>query len=138
MRIDGRAQLIIVIPPLICIMASPLIWTISPLDLRLDLALDLDHHPLDRDPGLVDLDAVLPDLSSIDCMASVELAPEVELGRLVAHLDRQRVVAHVDRDLTVALVDLVRVVACLTVTVRFPCSMVTVSFPVLTVSVRSL
>ena len=27
-------------------MASPLTWTIGALNLRLDLALDLDHHPL--------------------------------------------------------------------------------------------
>ena len=49
----------------------------------------LFHQPLDRDARLIDQDEFAPTFSSIHCIASVVALPEVQLGRLVPHLDRQ-------------------------------------------------
>src|SRR5437867_2143337 len=75
------------------------------LELTLDLRLDLDHHTLDRHSHLIDLDAALTHLK-LDGLHRLRFdLAEIDLVRLVAHLNRRGLVSHIHRGALVALLD---------------------------------
>src|SRR4030088_1641326 len=73
------------------------------LHAHLNLAFDVDHHSLDSDAGLVELNAALTHLQ-LDGLHGLFLAlPHTHLSGAVAHLDGERFVALCDGDVTIVL-----------------------------------
>src|SRR5271157_4220136 len=72
---------------------------------HLNLALDLDHHSLNRNTHLVDLDAALAHVQSDRLHGLFVDRSQVDLGGLVAHLQLRGIVPHVQGEAAIALVD---------------------------------
>ena len=76
-----------------------------------DLRFALDHHALERDAHLVDLDTALPNLQ-LDRLHGLGFAlAEIYLRRLVAHFDIETFVSHVNNCRPVAHLHLMQVVS---------------------------
>ena len=113
-------QPIIVIAPLICVIASPLIWTIVPWTCVCAWPWMLIMIPCRVIPVWSIVMLFSPTLSVIDCIASVELDPRLSLVVWLPML-------MVKLSLPIWML-----------TLRLPCWIVSVSLPVCSVAVRSL
>src|SRR5271157_2720137 len=71
--------------------------------IHLNLALDLDHHPLNRNTHLVDLDAALAHCQGDGLHGRFGDLAQIDVDGLVAHLHFRGIVPHAHGEAAVAL-----------------------------------